>query len=224
MRLTSLTAVGRDLPKIARELAASARALKPDALLWLTDSRHEPHDVAAVLSDCSDTVIGGVSTDGLIGGGSEHTRSIGEGTSRIVALALSGMGQAATATPFHSPPDGLPDLPPDAWTKFAAAQTRADSPHLLLLASPPRDGAFAVERWLGRLDSSLPWSTKVGGLVVGDGRLFVGSTQHEGGAVGLALHGVGMDAYARARARLLLRGLTRERQSPVTCHAALHRL
>ena len=97
---------------------------------------------------------------------------------------------------FHfttSPPDGLPDLPESFWADYAAAPP-AESPHMLLLASPPRDRAFTLEKWLGRLDTSLPWAKKVGGLTVGDGRLYVNGTQHDGGAVGLALCGVEVDA------------------------------
>ena len=34
----------------------------------------------------------------------------------------------------------------------------------------------------------------MGGLTVGDGRLYVGGQEHDGGAVGLALRGVHMEA------------------------------
>ena len=47
-----------------------------------------------------------------------------------------------------------------------------------------------VEPWLSRLDVALPWARKVGGMVCGDSRLFVGESQHDGGAVGLALSGI----------------------------------
>ena len=116
----------------------------------------------------------------------------------MVALALKAAPKGETdadvhALPFYSPPDGLPELPATSWATWAAAPP-ARSPHMMLLASPPRDGAFALESWLGRLDSTLPWARKVGGLLAGDGRLFEGSNEHNGGAVGLAIAGVQMDA------------------------------
>ena len=188
LRLTSLAAVGKDVTRLAKDIAAQARLLKPDALLWVSSSSLEPETIASALSETCQACVGGVSRGGLIGGGFEYSISTSE--SRVVALALNG----CAAIPFHSPPDGLPDLPEAAWTSFAAARTPAESPHMLLLASPPRDGAFALERWLGRLDSTLPWAKKVGGLTVGDGRLFVGATKHDGGAVGLALPDVDFHA------------------------------
>ena len=180
LRVSSITAAGRDISRLAKDVANKARILKPDALLWLTDSHTEPEIIAASLAETCDACIGGVSRGGLVGGGIEHSSARDE--SRVVALAVSG----TDAVPWHSPPDGLPDLPADTWAEYASASP-SDSPHLLLLAAPPRDGAFALERWLGRLDSTLPWARKVGGLTVGDGRLFVGARQHDGGAVGLAL-------------------------------------
>lgn len=195
MRLTSVSAVGRDVGRLAEQAASQVLTKlggRPDALLWLTDAASRPEEIAAAMADCCGASVGAVSREGLIGGGGEHSASPEE--SRVVALALSSLHDKCLARPFHSPPDGLPDLPTESWAAFAAASP-ADSPHLLLLASPPRDGAFAIERWLGRMDAALPWAKKIGGLTVGDGRLFVGDTQHNGGAVGLALSGVAMDAF-----------------------------
>ena len=64
-----------------------------------------------------------------------------------MALALSGAG----ATAFHAPPDGLPDLPEDTWAQWVAAG-EDDAPPMLLLAAAPRNGAFALERWLARAE------------------------------------------------------------------------
>ena len=190
MRARSLTAVGSTAGALAKDIASQVRALRPDALLWLTDSA-TPEEVASALSDTCGASAGGVSMQGLLGGGGEHGSS-SESSSRVVALALSA-SEGSGATAFHSPPDGLPDLPAESWAAYAAATPDA-SPHLMLLASPPRTGAFELERWLGRLDRSLPWAKKVGGLTAGDERLFVNGVQHDGGAVGLALEGVAMEA------------------------------
>jgi small ligand-binding sensory domain FIST len=171
MRLTSVSAVGRDVGRLAEQAASQVLTKlggRPDALLWLTDAASRPEEIAAAMADCCGASVGAVSREGLIGGGGEHSASPEE--SRVVALALSSLHDKCLARPFHSPPDGLPDLPTESWAAFAAASP-ADSPHLLLLASPPRDGAFAIERWLGRMDAALPWAKKIGGLTVGDGRL-----------------------------------------------------
>ena len=189
MRARSLTAVGSTAGALAKDIASQVRALRPDALLWLTDSA-KPEEVASALSDTCGASVGGVSMQGLLGGGGEHGSS--SESSRVVALALSA-SEGSGATAFHSPPEGLPDLPAESWAAYAAATPDA-SPHLMLLASPPRTGAFELERWLGRLDRSLPWAKKVGGLTAGDERLFVNGVQHDGGAVGLALEGVAMEA------------------------------
>ena len=50
MRLTSLTAVGRDVGRLAKEIAAQARAAKPSALLWITDAHSQSGELATALS------------------------------------------------------------------------------------------------------------------------------------------------------------------------------
>ena len=65
---------------------------------------------------------------------------------------------------------------------------------MLMLASPPRDGAYPIESWLSRLDSSLPYANKVGGLLAGSTSLWTGNTEHDGGAAGLMLsNGIDLD-------------------------------
>ena len=83
------------------------------------------------------------------------------------------------ALPFHSACDGLPELPAWAWEKYITSPP-SDAPNMLLLAAPPTDGKFAMEKWLQRLDSTLPYSQKVGGITAGDTRLFVGEKEHDG--------------------------------------------
>jgi small ligand-binding sensory domain FIST len=117
-----------------------------------------------------------------------------------VALALKLPQANAAVLPFYSGTESLPELPEEAWAAAVAAPPER-SPHMLVLASPPRDGAFPIERWLSRLDTALPWATKVGGLTVGDSRLWVGSREFDGGAVGLALSGIAVDALVCQGAR-----------------------
>ncbi|EOD26893.1 hypothetical protein EMIHUDRAFT_114865 [Emiliania huxleyi CCMP1516] len=162
MRLSSLTACG---PGAAAELASKVRALQADAVFWLTESS-QPAELAVALADSAESVVGAVTTQGLIGGGGEHSRSLGSASmpgvpysfspspeaERTVALAISGLSGGASMLPWHSPPDGLPDLPEAFWTDHA-----------------------------------------VGGLTVGDSRFFVGATEHDGGGVGLALCGVDLE-------------------------------
>ena len=183
LRATTLHTAGKGAATALKEQIR--RLDRPvSALLWLADSHAQ--EVAGALHDLAPCVVGGSSTQGLIGGGSEHYGAhMGE---RCVALALT-LPDDAAALAFHSRPDGLPDFPETAWTEWATAPP-SRSPHLMLLAAPPADASFPLERWLSRLDTSLPWARKVGGLVAGgEGRLWVGGTEHDGGAVGIALSG-----------------------------------
>mmetsp|Transcript_19105 Transcript_19105/g.58820 ORF Transcript_19105/g.58820 Transcript_19105/m.58820 type:complete len:380 (-) Transcript_19105:42-1181(-) len=165
---------------------ALAAAGKPDSLLWLTDSRDAGPIAAAAAAACGSAAVGARTSGGLIGGGAEHYGpSMRE--PRVVALALHG-----AATPFHSPPEGLPDLPAEDWAKLAGATPDA-APPLLLLAAPPRGAGFDLERWLSRMDAALPWSTKVGGVAT-ESDLYLGAAALDGGVVGLALHDVALDA------------------------------
>ena len=158
MRLSSLTACG---PGAAAELASKVRSLQADAVFWLTESS-QPAELAVALADSAESVVGAVTTQGLIGGGGEHSRSLGSASmpgvpysfspspeaERTVALAISGLSGGASLLPWHSPPDGLPDLPEAFWTDHAVAPPEM-SPHLLLLAAPPSSSSFGVERWPG---------------------------------------------------------------------------
>lgn len=192
MRVASLHAAGRDAAAVASSMRDKLSAFRPSALLWATDAP-EPSFVAEAMAEGAPASVGGVSRAGLIGGGEEWAPHGGE--VRAIALAI-GLPEGASALPWHSSAESLPDLPGEAWARCVAAPPE-DSPHLLLLAAPPRHGTFPLERWLGMLDTALPWARKVGGLTAsGDGRLFVGATQHDGGAVGLALEGVEMDAHS----------------------------
>ena len=110
MRARSLTAVGSTAGALAKDIASQVRALRPAALLWLTDSA-KPEEVASALSATCGASAGGVSMQGLLGGGGEHGSS--SESSRVVALALSA-SEGSGATAFHSPPDGLPDLPAES--------------------------------------------------------------------------------------------------------------
>ncbi|EOD20944.1 hypothetical protein EMIHUDRAFT_207984 [Emiliania huxleyi CCMP1516] len=130
MRLSSLTACG---PGAAAELASKVRALKADAVVWFTESS-QPAELAVALADSAESVVGAVTTQGLIGGGGEHSRSLGSASmpgvpysfspspeaERTVALAISGLSGGASLLPWHSPPDGLPDLPEAFWTDHAS--------------------------------------------------------------------------------------------------------
>ena len=59
MRARSLTAVGSTAGALAKDIASQVRALRPDALLWLTDSAR-PEEVASALSDTCGASAGGV--------------------------------------------------------------------------------------------------------------------------------------------------------------------
>ena len=189
MRAASLHAAGKGA---AAKLAEQIRRLdRPvNALLWMADSR--AHEMASSLENLAPCVVGGSSLQGLIGGGSEYYGAHqGE---RCVALAIT-LPDDASVLAFHSDPHSLPDFPESTWTDWATASPSA-SPHLMLLAAPPTDASFPLERWLSRLDTSLPWARKVGGLLAGgQSQLWVGGTEHNGGAVGIALSGsVQLDA------------------------------
>ena len=186
-RVASLSA------RCAKSIAEQIRKLdRPvSAVIWLANGSR-PQDVAAALEGVAPCIVGSSVQTGLVGGGSEYFSPASDG--RVSALAIS-LPDDAVATAFHSRTDGLPDFDPSTWEEFASAGP-SESPNLLLLASPPRDASFPLESWLGRLDSTLPWASKVGGVVGGgDGRLYVGTDEHDGGAVGLALSGsVQLDA------------------------------
>ena len=153
MRLQSITAVAKSTGALAKDVTAQLRRIKPDAVLFLTDNTDKPDELAAALAESCDVTLGAVSTGGLIGGGGEHAAS--PGSSRVVALALSSLPTEAHAVAFHSAPDGLPDLPPDLWASYLTGAPE-ETPNLLLLAAPPSDASFPLERWLSRLDTTLP--------------------------------------------------------------------
>ena len=184
MKVSSLRVVGSDDASSMREqLRRLERPLS--AIIWAADTM-APEAIIEQLHDAAPCVVGGVSAQGLIGGGEEFRARDG-----LAALAIT-LPDGATALPFHSATDGLPEFPAEAWHRFATA-TPAESPHMMLLASPT--SAASLERWLSRLDTSLPWATKLGGILAGhDDRLWLGGTSHQGGSVGLALSGVHMDA------------------------------
>lgn len=190
LRVASLVARGRDVRQVAETLRAHALAFEPSALFWITDA-NEPDIIANVMADCSQAAVGAVSKSGLIGDGLEWSPKLGEVSATALAI---GLPNGATAQSFSSTIDGLPNLPAESWATFASAVPEA-SPHMLLMATPPRHGAFPLERWLGMLDTALPWARKVGGLTAGgEGILYAGAERHDGGAVGLALQGVDLQA------------------------------
>ena len=192
MRIASLTAAGRDVGKLCTSIASQAKAFKPSALLWVTDCSLNTEKIAECLSLSCAVSVGGVSRNGLIGAGSEFSGAGSRGDFRVCALAI-GYDESVRCLPFSTRDDSLPSLPNDAWAKFAAASPDT-TPHLLLLASPPEMAAFPFEKLLSRLDTTLPWAKKVGGLTAGgDSRLWVGSQLQDGGCVGLALDGIDMD-------------------------------
>ena len=194
MRITSLTASASTVGRLCEDIARKATAFRPDAILWVSNNTSDPQAIARAFADQCHACVGGISQHGLVGGGREYmTAASSMGDQHAVALALSLPSKGGGgALPFHSDCEGLPHLPASAWEEFVAAPP-AQSPNLLMLASPPAEGHFAIEHWLSRLDTALPWARKVGGVTVGDSRLFVGETQHDGGAVGLALTGVEVD-------------------------------
>lgn len=205
LRLSSLTASASCIGRLCEQIAHKAEAFQADAVLWVTNHTKQPERIARAISDVTKVAVGGISTHGLIGGfdwctdrrgvviGEHYAGNKGcdkQGCeSRVVALALSLRAEGMGALPFHSACDGLPELPAWAWEKYITSPP-SDAPNMLLLAAPPTDGKFAMEKWLQRLDSTLPYSQKVGGITAGDTRLFVGEKEHDGGAVGLALNGV----------------------------------
>ena len=158
MRVRSLYASAPDAASLGVKLCAQLSGSRPSLLVWLANSR-EPRPLAEALSKCSAAVIGGVSHSGLIAGRVERmAHPMGE-VEHATALAVE-LPPAATATTFHSHDDvGLPALPEGAWEAFASASA-ASSPHMLLLAAPPRQGSFHLESWLHRLDVALPWCSK----------------------------------------------------------------
>ena len=158
MRVRSLYASAPDAASLGVKLCVQLSGSRPSLLVWLANSR-EPRPLAEALSKCSAAVIGGVSHSGLIAGRVERmAHPMGE-VEHATALAVE-LPPAATATTFHSHDDvGLPALPEGAWEAFASASA-ASSPHMLLLAAPPRQGSFHLESWLDRLDVALPWCSK----------------------------------------------------------------
>ena len=193
LRVESLFARGREIAQVAEQLRGQAASLSrtSSALLWLTDARTSAAPLAEAMASCSAASIGAVTQAGVLGGGVEHKSRLNEVCAAALAISLP---DDAAALPFHSAPDGLPDLPSEVWSRFAAAEPD-DSPHLMLIAAPPRDRAFPLERWLGMMDVALPWAKKVGGLTAGGhSTLFVGAKEHDGGAVGLALENIGFEA------------------------------
>ena len=180
MRIKSLSAAGRDIGSLCKSIADQVKMHRPSAVMWLTDHR-DAKAVAHAMADSANVVVGGRSRSGLIGGGSEASES---SEPRVVALTLH--SEAAEFQAWHSTPEGLPDLSEEQWVSAIAA-TQETTPHMLMLASPPRDGAFPIENWLSRLDSSLPYANKVGGLLAGSTSLWTGTTEHDGGAAGLML-------------------------------------
>lgn len=190
LRVASLLARGRDVASTVASLREQVNDVRPSALLWLTDRPAAAEPLAQAMATWSEASVGALSQAGLIGGGLEHSGARDE--VNAVALAIS-LPEGASCLPFSSEPDGLPEQLP--WAEMAAAPPE-QSPHLFLLAAPPRGASFPLERWLGMLDTALPWSKKVGGLVGGGrgGGLFMGATPHRGGAVGLSLQGVDLEA------------------------------
>lgn len=186
MLLASLRAGGADGATVIREKLKrlADRAGRPiSALLWVSDTA-SPERVAAALHDSCECAIGGVGVHGLIGGGAGGEFREREG---LTVLAIT-LPDGASAVPFHSHADGLPQFAADKWSQFTAATSVSNSPHVMVLASPPT--APALEGWLSRFDAALPWARKVGGVLAGgDGRLWVGGEAHVGGAAGVALSG-----------------------------------
>ena len=190
LRVSSFIARGPDLASVTSSLHAQVMPLRPSALLWLTDGGRA-QCLADAMATCSDGSAGAVTQAGLIGDGEERTSVRDEFSAVAMAITLP---SNAEVVPFHSTPDGLPELPAETWAEYAAAPPER-SPHLLLVAAPPRVGSFPLERWLSMMDGALPWAKKVGGLTAGgDGELYMGTRRFDGGAVGLALQGVEMEA------------------------------
>ena len=185
LRIKSLAVAAPSIEQLCHKFAARLTEAKPDALLWLTDSQ-QTAAVAKVASRACGASIGARTDAGLIGGGSEFYGPPGD-EARVAALAIQ---DAGAVTPFYSPPEGLPEL--DDWASLASAPPE-QAPPLYLLAAPPANAGFDLESWLARMDSALPWSKKVGGVVCSD-RLFLNDQATDGGVVGLAFRDCDMQA------------------------------
>ena len=185
LRIKSIAVAAPSIEQLCTKFAAKLKEAKPDALLWLTDSQ-QTAAVAKVASRACGASIGARTDAGLIGGGSEFYGPPGA-EARVSALAIQNAG---AVTPFYSPPEGLPEL--DDWASLASAPPE-QAPPLYLLAAPPANAGFDLESWLARMDSALPWSKKVGGVVCSD-RLFLNDQATDGGVVGLAFRDCDMQA------------------------------
>ena len=185
LRVKSLSVAAKSIESLCTKLAKKLQETKPDALLWLMDS-HSPAAIAKVASRACSASIGARTDAGLIGGGSEYYGPPGD-EARVAALVIQNAG---AVTPFYSPPEVLPEL--DDWASLASSPPE-QAPPLFLLAAPPANAAFDLESWLARMDSALPWSRKVGGIVCSD-RLFLNEQATDGGVVGLAFRDCDMQA------------------------------
>ena len=145
LRIRSLAVAAPSIEQLCTKFAARLKEAKPDALLWLTDSQ-QTAAVAKVASRACASI--GARTDaGLIGGGSEFYGPPGA-EARVTALAIQNAG---AATPFYSPPEGLPEL--DDWASLASAPPE-QAPPLFLLAAPPANAGFDLESWLAPVHKS----------------------------------------------------------------------
>ena len=141
-----------------------------------------PDLVTARLGEC---LLIGCSGGGIIGGGIEVEQT------PAVSLTVSVL-PGVTITPFHLPPDSLPDLDagPDSWEKLVNV-TRTEDPQFILLADPM---SFPCQNLILGLDFAFTESPKIGGLASGGQQqgqngLFLGDVVYRSGAVGVALTG-----------------------------------
>ena len=141
-----------------------------------------PDLVTSRLGEC---LLIGCSGGGIIGGGIEVEQT------PAVSLTVSVL-PGVTITPFHLPPDSLPDLDsgPDSWEKLVNI-TRTEDPQFIILADPM---SFPCQNLILGLDFAFAESPKIGGLASGGQQqgqngLFLGNVVYRSGAVGVALTG-----------------------------------
>ncbi len=172
----------------AAVLSASLGKASPDLLLAFVSHHHADHFAEvpglAALALCPRVFLG-CSAGGVIGAGHEVEHRPGVA---LTAAVLPGVD----LRPFHLGPDELPGLDesPRAWHDTLKVPP-AENLHFIVLPEP---FSCDAERLLQGLDYAYPESVKIGGIASGGtspgvNALFLNSSVHPQGVVGLALQG-----------------------------------
>jgi small ligand-binding sensory domain FIST len=198
MRWTSALSLAPQLERAVGEVLDQARAglggAAPDLALLFAGAQHaaEYERVPALVADrLGGGLLVGCSAGGVIGG----EREIEDRAAlALVAALLPGIEVRG----FHLGGERVPQAQADrhAWERALGVAAAAD-PHFVLLGDPFTADAESV---LAALDGHFPRAVKVGGLAsgmeeAGGGALFLGTSVHRSGTVGVALSGdVAIDA------------------------------